>query len=287
MYIFPLYGILMQVNTTFLEPQRLRFLEKMAPENLDRFSDKVQLNIHINDYECSFGLYKEENKYIYKLPGCCYIIGIGYIDVFCTDIDMFLETFINVPMSIYITFNRLGLLLHSSSVEKDGQVVAFSGKKKIGKSTILQSIIKHNELGYTFYSDDTLRIQSKASVFPSLPIIKSEEPLDIPLIFRTSNGKGVYLIDNGRFNHKYESPHQINRIIFLRDRSADFACNSVSNYDLSKLLICQNVSGYSIFTDELKQFAYKFVHTIDNIDCYLISFPNDISSLSDSLKNIL
>lgn len=286
MCTFPLYGILIQVNTSLIEP-RLKFLEKMIPEDLNRFSSKVQLNIYLNDYECSFGLYKEENKYIYKLPGCCYIIGIGYIDVFCTDIDMFLETFINVPMSIYIAFNRLGLLLHSSSVERDGKVVAFSGKKKIGKSTILQSILEHNEFGYTFYSDDTLRIQPDGLVFPSLPIIKSEAPLEAPLILRFSNNKGVYLVDNGRFDHKYKNPYQINRIIFLRDRSAALACSHISNYDLSKILICQNISGYPVFTVELKQLVYESVYAIESIDCHLVSFPNDISLLPNSLETIL
>lgn len=286
MCTFPLYGILVQVNT-FLKDSRLKFLGKMMPNDFSRFSSKLQLNIYLNDYKYSFGLYKEEDRYIYKLPGCCYIIGIGYIDVFCIDVDVFLETFINVPMSIYITFNQLGLLLHSSSVEKDERVVAFSGKKRVGKSTILQSIRNHNELGYTFYSDDTLRIQPDGSVFPSLPIIKSEVPLEAPLIINASNNKGVYLVDDEKCTHKYENPHQMDRIIFLRNRSNELACSHISNKELSKILVCQNISGYPIFTDELKELAYKSAHAIDSIKCYLVSFPNDISALSDSLSKIL
>jgi hypothetical protein len=177
--------------------------------------------------------------------------------------------------------------LHSSSVEKGGRVVAFSGKKKIGKSTILRSILEQKESGYSFYSDDTLRIQPDGSVFPSMPIMKSEVPLEAPLIHKSSNNKGVYLIETGQLNHKYENPKQIHKIIFLRDRSIEFSCSRITNYDLSKLLICQNISGYSVFTDELKQLAYKYAYTINSIDCYLVSFPNRISLLSNSLKYLL
>lgn len=48
-----------------------------------------------NEFYYSFGLYKEEDRYIYKLPGCCYIIGIGYIDVFCIDLLTASSYFVN------------------------------------------------------------------------------------------------------------------------------------------------------------------------------------------------
>ena len=110
MYTFPLYGILVHVNT-FLKDSRLKFLEKMMPDDFSRFGSKLQLNIYLNDYEYSFGLYKEEDRYIYKLPGCCYIIGIGYIDVFCIDVDVSTH-------NTNKTFFFLALLIKSLSSKK-------------------------------------------------------------------------------------------------------------------------------------------------------------------------
>ena len=88
------------------------------------------------------------------------------INVCCSDASIFLETFLNVPLSIYVLLNKLGIILHCSSVFKDKMVYAFSGKKGIGKSSILQTFLKLDDLGYDFFSDDTIRLKTLAQDIP-------------------------------------------------------------------------------------------------------------------------
>ena len=289
MYSFLLYGICVQAET---ELDILGLLSIHHPSDCEPAHDSHTMKLSVVHKACSYvyGIHTiEPDRYLYHIPGCCYIIGNGQMEVHYTDVGMFIETFMNVPMSLYIAVNRLGVLLHAASVCRDGQVTAFSGRKRAGKSTVLQTIIRDFGSAYSFYSDDTVRLLpgERCRCFPSLPILKAEAYNGLASVYRSSSGKNFYLIDQGRFNRSYHQPYELQNVYFLRDRSKRFGKTAIDDPSLIRMLICKNLSGYLIFPEELKRRCIGAVNELClPAHCALLTFSDDKAKLHNDIEAI-
>ena len=304
-HLFPLYGILVQAEAPFDIPGLYSI---PLPERSEAcsFAHMMKLTVTRNACTYAYGVTKISkgqldadrsvrdrsapgkiaadsfvqgnfSYYVYHIPGCCYKIGNGYMEVHYTDINAFIETFMNVPMSLYIVVNQLGILLHASSVCSGNRVTAFCGKKRAGKSTILQAVMKDCGLAYGFYSDDTIRLLpgEVTCCFPSLPILKAET-LDARPVFRASNGKNFYLVNDGIWDRKYEQPYELKNVFFLRDRSERLVLHTVEDPMRVQMLLCNNISGYPAFPDSVKA---QCIHAVKEL---CVTFRSVLTSFTDN-----
>lgn len=257
-YNIVIYGIHINTNYDICKALKLSIIKE---DDLKVFKDNMILTVSEDSSEIKqeYGIIKDgEKRYYYNIPGCSYTIMKNAINVCCSDASIFLETFLNVPLSIYVLLNKLGIILHCSSVFKDKMVYAFSGKKGIGKSSILQTFLKLDDLGYDFYSDDTIRLKTDDGnhCYPSIPIIKLlnyGHDDNNKRLYCNSVGKYFVPVKNGVFKAQYFNAYELQKVIFLGNRSMKLQRRGIDNKNIIIPLLCSNISGYNQLPEELKK----------------------------------
>lgn len=288
MYYIALYGLLVETNFDLYS-----FLKLSPPKDscFNSLQHKMVLSIIEKDFQIPYGIYEtEKNTFCYSVPGCCYYIGLNNIKVFYSDFNTFIDTFLNIPFSIYVIVNDLGLLIHSSSVARDGKVFAFSGKKGIGKSSILATLMSKSNYKYEFYSDDALRLDIKNAnrCYPSIPIIKKLQNNKYKSLYKNSYGKYFIPVKNGEFTDSYFQSYNLANIYFLRDRSQLLQINKVNDKRLLKLLLCNNINGFQQFPEYLKNICLDRINSMKaNLECNIVSFTNNVDFLEHDIDILL
>ena len=288
-----LYGILVECNYDFFKDLHLLSQDSACFDNIEHHM-RIKIDVYDNNPFSHYGVGKiNENEYYFHTCDCCYQIGKGYIYVFCKNINIFLETFLNIPFSIYFLINDLGVLLHCSAVYNKNFVLAFSGKKGIGKSTILEGFLKHNIGNYYFYSDDTLRVvlDKNNECYSSLPFVKITGNAD-----DFSSKKYYYSSSNKFFVPLYEydlldgtmCKKQIKKIFYLTQRATSLEHKLIVDSNMKFILMANNISGFSSFTESLKELAIsKLGLYCDSISVELVSLTDNKLSLEGDLTKLI
>ena len=288
-----LYGILVECNYNFFKDLHLLNQDSACFDNTDHHM-LIKIDAYDSNPFFNYGVTKiKENEYCFHTCDCCYQIGKGYMYVFCANINIFLETFLNIPFSIYCLINDLGILLHCSAVYNKNFVLAFSGKKGIGKSTIMEAFLKHNICNYSFYSDDTLRIalDKNNDCYSSLPFVK---------IIGTANeftlNQYYYSSSNKFFVPLYEydlldgtrCKKQIKKIFYLTQRTDFLEHKLIIDPNMKSILMANNISGFSFFTTSLKELAInKLSLFCDSISVELVSLTDNKLNLEEDLTALI
>jgi len=294
-YAFRIYGINVYTNYDLRKYIRINNIHSNVADDLNN----VRLIISfIEPNVTKQGIFLINNhKCIFAFSGCEYLIDVdeNLIEVKVCDIDIFLNSFMNIPFSLYFMLKKK-IVLHACAINVKDRIVCFSGAKGAGKSTLLFNLLKNNAC---FFSDDTILINdcvdNLVNCFKTLDIIKIERNS----IWRQNDLSQYYL----NIQKKYYIPVSdltdkvspekgiLHSIYFLRKRanSNDLEIKEITNKEVKKIMLIKSISGYNSFDENLKRcyFIDSFIDiVVSNVNFYTLELTDDINRINEQSKKL-
>lgn len=293
-----LYGYCIETN------RHLDILKTVESENT-KFP-KMKLNVFIDEEPLFM-----ENKVGYRFISdniIELIIGsdIKYdislnenrIDVYARNYDVVRSTIINLPFALFFMYRDF-LLLHASAVLINGKLLAFSGNKGAGKTTLVSRLcgkhklfsddtilVKRNEDGQMYYCPGLQKMKMTKEMY-NLYVPTDDEFDSYP---KDLQGKAIVETDNAMsiesFSHTIEL---IGICVIRRTNTNKISISHVKNFFSKTLLLHSCVPGVNLLGLEYnkrieRNSIYKTI--LDTISLYQLCIPDNLNELDNTVDYI-
>ncbi|MBM3282844.1 ATP-binding cassette domain-containing protein [Candidatus Gottesmanbacteria bacterium] len=155
-------------------------------------------------------------------------------------------------------YNTKGMLVHASSVIKNGHAYLFLGKSGTGKTTIIR-LLKNK---YEAISDDVI-------------------------ILKKGNGM-LYayqtpFFEKSRWINKNRQKYQVGKIIFIK-QSNTYQVFKIKKTEIVLELFSQQINIFNGYEHKIRQQLLEFIKLCNNF--YLLNFGKDKEKLEELIRNI-
>jgi hypothetical protein len=246
-------------------------------------TDEVDVYVDVSIHEDNYFFDKVEmvqestDEYTLYIPQIgVYAVQVDRIKCKVRDYRSFISTFFNLPCSVLLLL-RSEFLFHACALKGPKGVYLISGEKGAGKST-LSSILMNDDM-FSFYADDTIRIDHAGNCFGPHKYIKLNVDI-LNLLNLNSNGyeniAGKKFIYAGNCkkneNQLYENSH-IYCVLHI-SRGNTF---SIKNIDKTTIYTKRNIVGVEFMHASLIQRILSLNYVFANV--FQLTVPDNLDKM--------
>lgn len=298
-YTYSIYGYIVKCNV------KISCLDQITINNECLHDLTISITTvdqnYFRNYDTYNTYYKKYNNYIYLSISDFIEYHIypenNFIKIYSISENHFISTIFNLPFTLFLSAKG-HLLLHTSCLVNNNEILAFSGRKGAGKST-LTSLLS-NKL--KFFTDDTLSckyIDNNIILDSGLQQIKVNRDT-LKLLYGNDSifeklpqniqGKAYINIENTYKLIENNNLKLTKIFIINRGNYKDFSLYKINNKLQKQILLHSTVVGVEVLGYEFQNEIFTnqcFKYLLNHISLYKLNVPNNLDYVKKNISTLI